>query len=115
MGIAYLLLNSFEFRFAEIPPIAAAIVAIVFLLIVGAITMFALHKWAPNREDAKGSKESSPIDALTFNVQGEKVVAKRVLATLKFDFVHIAAHTHFIGVAAEYVWILCRRLQALIS
>jgi len=47
LGVFYLLLRSFNFRFSEIEPTWAAIIAVIFLVIVGAITIFALHRFAP--------------------------------------------------------------------
>jgi hypothetical protein len=47
LGVLYLLLRSFNFRFSEIPPTWAALIAVIFLVIVGATTIFALHRFAP--------------------------------------------------------------------
>lgn len=46
-GVFYLLLRKFDFRFESIPPILSASIAILFLLVVGGVTVFALHRWAP--------------------------------------------------------------------
>lgn len=46
LGVFYLL-RSFNFRFSEIQPTWAAIIAVIFLVIVGATTIFALHRFAP--------------------------------------------------------------------
>ena len=55
LGVFYLLLETFDFEFDAIEPIWAAIVAIVFLVIVGGITLYALRLWAP-----KGTKTPTP-------------------------------------------------------
>jgi hypothetical protein len=47
LGVFYLLLRSFNFRFGEIERTWAAIIAIIFLVIVGAITIFALLRFTP--------------------------------------------------------------------
>ncbi len=47
LGIFYLLLRGFGFQFATINPTWAAIIAIIFLVIVGGVTLFALHRFAP--------------------------------------------------------------------
>jgi hypothetical protein len=53
LGMFYLLLRTFNFQFSSIDPTWAAIIAIFFLLIVGGITLYALHKWAPVRKDRR--------------------------------------------------------------
>jgi hypothetical protein len=47
LGVFYLLLKQFGFEFSKIGSTASAFIAIIFLLIVGGITFFALHRWAP--------------------------------------------------------------------
>ncbi len=47
--IFYLLLKPFGFTFDTIGPTFSAIIALVFLLIVGSITAYALHLWAPKK------------------------------------------------------------------
>ncbi|MCA9968066.1 MAG: hypothetical protein KC423_27660 [Anaerolineales bacterium] len=49
LGVFYLLLRGFGFQFETIDPTWAAVIAIIFLLIVGIITLFALSRWAPVR------------------------------------------------------------------
>ncbi|MBZ4220186.1 MAG: hypothetical protein LAC69_08430 [Chlorobium sp.] len=50
LGVFYLLLKSFNFRFSEIGGTFSALIAILFLLIVGGIVFYALHQWAPHLE-----------------------------------------------------------------
>ena len=45
LGVFYLLLRQFNFRFDNIEGKWAAIIAILFLLIVGGIVLYALSKW----------------------------------------------------------------------
>ena len=47
LGVFYLLLKQFKFEFAMIPPTLAGIIVILFLLIVGGITLFALDRFKP--------------------------------------------------------------------
>lgn len=47
LGVFYLLLKSFSFEFSQIPPIFSGVIVIVFLIIVGGITLFALFRWSP--------------------------------------------------------------------
>ena len=62
LGIFYLLLRQFDFKFENIDGTWAAIIAILFLLIVGGIVFYALRMWAPQRtksgEVAAASKKS---------------------------------------------------------
>jgi hypothetical protein len=53
LGVFYLLLKKFNFQFRPIRDTWAAIIAILFLLIGGGITWYALYKWAPDRQDRK--------------------------------------------------------------
>lgn len=47
LGVFYLIFKQFGFTFSTIDPWPSALIAVLFLLIVRAITMFALHKWGP--------------------------------------------------------------------
>jgi hypothetical protein len=49
LGVFYLLLRQFNFRFDTIGPLWAAIIAVIFIFIVGSITFYAIHRWAPER------------------------------------------------------------------
>jgi hypothetical protein len=53
LGVFYLLLRGFGFKFSEITPTWAAIIAVIFLLIVGGITFYALYRWAPQQGGRK--------------------------------------------------------------
>jgi len=50
LGVFYLLFKNFNFQFDAIPPVLSAVIAIVFLLIVGGVTLFALYNWAPSKK-----------------------------------------------------------------
>jgi hypothetical protein len=58
LGIFYLLLKQFGFEFSKIGSTASAVIAILFLLLVGGVTFFALHRWAPSN----GNNPNSPED-----------------------------------------------------
>jgi len=47
LGVFYLLLRRFGFKFEQISKAWAAIIAIIFLLIVGGVTFYALRLWGP--------------------------------------------------------------------
>lgn len=47
LGVMYLLLRSFGFSFSTIDPLMSGAIAIIFLLVVGGITSYALHLWRP--------------------------------------------------------------------
>ena len=47
LGVFYLLLKGFGFNFSTIGPTWTAIIAILFLLVVGGVTVYALTKWDP--------------------------------------------------------------------
>jgi hypothetical protein len=50
LGVFYLLLRQFNFQFETISPTWSALIAILFLLIVGFVTFYTIHKWAPERD-----------------------------------------------------------------
>ena len=62
LGVFYLLLSSFHFSFGEIAPTWAAIIAIIFLVIVGGTTAFALHRFAPAATRTDDSPDRKRID-----------------------------------------------------
>ncbi len=49
LGVFYLLLKQFWFEFSKIGSNASAIIAMMFLILVGGITFFALHRWGPSK------------------------------------------------------------------
>lgn len=49
LAVMYLLLKSFGFNFSTIDPTMSAAIAIIFLILVGGITAYALHLWRPHR------------------------------------------------------------------
>ncbi len=48
-GIFYLLLKAFNFQFSQIDATWTAVISVLFLLIIFAITLVALHYWRPTR------------------------------------------------------------------
>lgn len=63
LGVFYLLLNRFNFQFEIISPALSALIAILFLLIAGGVTLFALHRWTPPRTTAPTAPRD--IDAIS--------------------------------------------------
>jgi len=47
LGLFYLLFRTFNFRFGVIGPTGAAIIAVIFVVTVGGVVVFALHRYAP--------------------------------------------------------------------
>jgi len=69
LAVMYLLLRSFGFSFATIDPLMSGAIAIVFLLIVGGITSFALHLWRPQRPsttDMSFAESNKPSSAANY-------------------------------------------------
>lgn len=52
LGIFFLLFREFEFEFDTISSTWAAIIAIIFLVVVGLITFYGLQQWSPHRNDS---------------------------------------------------------------
>ena len=63
LGVFYLLLRGFGFKFSVITPTWAAIIAVIFLLIVGGITFYALHRWAPQHGGGKVTGSANRLAA----------------------------------------------------
>jgi len=66
LGIFFLLLRTFNFQFSQVNATWTAAIAIIFLLLVGAITLFALHRWSP-RISQPPSKNSENIPSQEYN------------------------------------------------
>lgn len=47
LGVFYLLLKGLGFRFETIGSTWAAVIALVFILVIGAVTLYALYRWGP--------------------------------------------------------------------
>jgi hypothetical protein len=110
LGVFYLLLRVFNFQFSQINPEWTALIAVLFLLIVGGVTFYALRLWAPAKQSQSPVRQAEPHNrgdfptiVLTFG--GESVTITVLLQTLAFDIVKVAAHTHTVGVGAEYSWL----------
>lgn len=104
LGTFYLLLKKFDFKFSQVDSTWTAVVALVFLLIVGSITFYALHKWAPasNKDKYLPPSDEKPFE---FKMDEEVVRYEEKMVSLAFDVVKIHAHSHFVGIAAEYAWL----------
>jgi hypothetical protein len=113
LGIFYLLLRRFNFRLSEISPTLTAMIAVLFLLIVGGITFYALYRWAPERPQNKNitnkttSEPKSEIKKIIheFKIEEEVVTQEELLKTISHDVLKIKAHSHEVGVASEYKYI----------
>lgn len=101
LGVFYLLLRAFNFQFAQIEPISAAIIAILFLVVVGGVTLFALHLWRPTRPSGVDPPNSK---IMVLQASEETVTLTELLRSVGHDVVKIDAHTHQLGVAAEHEW-----------
>ena len=101
LGIFYLLLRAFNFKFAQIDPGWTAIIAIMFLLVVGGVTAFALHLWRPTR---LGSSKANDSKVMVLQRGEETVALTELMRSIGHDVVKVAAHTHELGVEAEYEW-----------
>jgi hypothetical protein len=118
LGIFYLLLKSLSFEFSSIDPTWSAIIVILFLVVVAGVTLFALHRWSPEKKHINKVKKD---ESFVFQAGEEKVTYEEKVISLKSDIVKIYAHTHMVGVAAEYAWIehkypgYKRRMQSLSS
>ncbi|MFJ2529897.1 hypothetical protein [Pseudomonas helmanticensis] len=103
LGIFYLLLRSFNFEFSSINPTWSAIIVVLFLSIVGGVTVFALHRWSPEKKEIPEVKSQEA--RFTFKSGEEEVLFEEKMISLSKDVVKVFAHTHFVGVAAEYAWV----------
>ncbi|HBK7261041.1 TPA: hypothetical protein LNF46_003507 [Vibrio cholerae] len=112
LGIFYLLLKSFSFQFSAVDPTWTVVIVILFLFIVGGITLFALHRWSPKRvnESADSTaneemKQNNNTEDFVYVVNEERITFEEKMVSLGKDVVKIYAHTHPLGVSAEYRWI----------
>lgn len=64
LGVFYLVLRQFNFQFETIAPTETAVIAVIFLLMVGGITFYAIHRWAPERriQESEGGAQSTAHD-----------------------------------------------------
>lgn len=103
LGIFFLLLDRLNFTFSEVPPLLSGAIAIVFILVVGGVTVFALHRWSPKTNSEPPAKEKK--EPFTFS-QGEVTVTfEEKMRSLAMDVVKVNAHDHILGVVAEYEWL----------
>lgn len=58
-GVFFLLLRQFGFSFSTIGPVASAAIAILFLLIVGGVTFYTIHRWSPQMIKEKSTTKST--------------------------------------------------------
>ncbi|MGA2937093.1 MAG: hypothetical protein ABSF52_08350 [Syntrophobacteraceae bacterium] len=74
LGIFYLLLRAFNFQFSQVDAAWTAAIVIIFLLIVGGITIFALHKWAPIRPQQLRAEWPQPVGQNQNNSEPESEI-----------------------------------------
>jgi hypothetical protein len=103
LGVFYLLLRTFNFQFSQIDSTTTGFLAVLFLLIVSAVTVYALHLWRPVAQREKQEKADASVLELDF--EGERANLRETLRSVAHDVIKIDAHTHQIGVAAEYEWL----------
>jgi hypothetical protein len=94
LGVMYLLLRRFNFQFSTVDPTWTAIIVILFLVIVGVITWYALHKWAPLRKD-NGITEGEGYQLPTLSEE-----AKRLLIEVLKDADGVVLRTVALGARA---------------
>lgn len=102
LGIFFLLLNKFNFQFSQVSAPWTVAIVLLFLLIVGSVTLFALHRWSPDKEIKTAKDEKKSFE---YVVEEERVTYIEKMASLPFDVVKVNAHSHYLGIAAEYAWI----------
>ncbi|NQT36780.1 MAG: hypothetical protein HQ581_04785, partial [Planctomycetes bacterium] len=105
LGFFYLLLKKFDFEFEAVGPMWSAIVAIVFLLVVGAVTLYALRLWAPVRTSIptptpaeptpseSGTDDRSVTDDNTVVVTGDHNVVVQAPAPVPPPVPHVPTQT----------------------
>ena len=88
IGVFYLLLRNFNFHFDSIPPIWAATIAILFLVVVGVVTLYALNRWAPSRADSGHSTEAEHLARL----QREQIEAAAHFPSIAVNIFRVTIH-----------------------
>lgn len=101
LGVFYLLLRTLNFQFAQIDAGWAAIIAILFVLVIGGITAFALHLWRPTNGKTGSSNDPK---VMVLEMGEETVTLTELIRSVAHDVVKVDAHTHTLGVGAEYEW-----------
>jgi hypothetical protein len=85
LGIFFLLLRQFNFSFATIEPTLAAVIAILFLVIVGSVTFYAIHRWAPQNTLPDTSVLNIATDALNALHELDNVIRTTIGPLRQFD------------------------------
>lgn len=85
LGVFYLLLRNFNFHFAIIDPTGAVIIAVLFLLIVGGITFYAIHRWAPQRNSARRTILTVTTDTLNALHELDNAIRTTIGELTRFD------------------------------
>lgn len=119
LGIFYLLLKSFHFQFSQVDAAWTAAIVIIFLLLVGGITLFALHRWSPIKHTQYPVLKTDDIPAnnLTQNASGVDSRVGESVSTLTvkkiIDEIHNAApyqrddiEKHYRGIRVQWEGVL---------
>lgn len=94
LGVFYLLFKQFGFQFSTIGPTASAFIAILFILIIGGITFFALHRWTPPKTHSElddTSKDSKKVTTLINNHEKLSLIIHELSATNRMLLMEIAS------------------------
>jgi hypothetical protein len=107
LGIFYLLFKAFSFQFSQVDKSWTGVIVVLFLVIVGGITFYALHRWAPQRTHLVSALPQDIKHSKTFELKvGEEIVTcVEMLTSLSRDVVKVDAYTHRLGIMAEYEWL----------
>lgn len=100
LGIFFLLLRTFNFQFSQISNGWSAAIAILFLVIVGGVTFYTVHRWAPVRVSPDRAEASERV---LLEQDGEIVTFEELLRSTTHDILKINAHSHPLGVVGEYL------------
>ena len=111
LGVFYLLMRGFNFKFSEVPPVWSGVIAIMFIAAVALVTLFALRHWAPREKLEKHGNDQKSVENTDYRDPfvshfGEVAVTFDVkMRSLQMDVVKVNSHDHMPGVAAEHAWI----------
>jgi hypothetical protein len=100
LGIFYLLLRRFNFQFSTIDPFWAAIIAILFLILVAGIIFYTLHRWAPVRKDSGITETDHQASVPGRELPNLSEEAKRLLIEASADADGVVLRTVALGARA---------------
>jgi outer membrane protein assembly factor BamB len=100
LGVMYLLLRRFNFQFSTVDPTWTAIIVILFLVIVGGITWYALHNWAPARKGSEITETDHQAAVPGRQLPNLSEEAKRLLIEASADADGVVMRTVTLGARA---------------